>query len=351
MKKILCTVICFALIICCASPAISAADNSQVQPPFFSFFVFADGIAEIIERALKSLDRRMNYGEYEALCDIPELDKGYVPQGFCYIDSMDVYAVTAYAADKASIITFIDGENGQRLKTVSLGYEDGSVSKAHAGGIADIGDSLIVTIGDCIKRIRLSDVAECDDYSTVVFTGSLQTDLTSCSYACSYGDLLLVGEFYVCKTDSSYIPKPGHFSFISFFERSYAYCEVMDMSDLDKAFSQEKPEVEYVIAMPNSVQGVAFDGETLVTAVSYGRNNDSYLRYYDLSKAQAKTTEVYGSQVELLLPGKSCITSSVTLPPLLEGIDMHGEKVAGIFESGAEKYSDSKFIVNSICDF
>ena len=39
------------------------------------------------------------------------------------------------------------------------------------------------------------------------------------------------------------------------------------------------------------------------------------------------------------------------VPPMLEGIDDMNGKTAGIFESGAKTYSDSKFIVNSVCKF
>ncbi len=351
IKKILSVLICFAVIVSALSPLAMAAQNDFKKSGLSGFFTVADGIIELVTRTLRSFDRRMDYSSYAAVWDIPELDKGYVPQGFCYIDSLNIYAVTAYASDEPSIITFVNASNGERIKTVYLGYADGTYSKAHAGGIADIGDSLIVTIGDCIKRIKLADVELCGDYATVSFSGSLQTDLTACSYACSYGDSLLVGEFYTYTADSSYTPDPKHFNFISLFERSYTYCEVMDMSDLDAAFSAEQPEVEAVFAMPNSVQGIAFDGETLATAISYGRNNDSYLRYYDVSKAQVKTTEVYGQEVDLIMLGRNCVEATLTLPPMIEGVDIHNGKVAGIFESGAQKYSDSKFIVSSICEF
>ncbi len=351
IKKVLSVLICFAVLVSAVSPLAMAVQSDFTNSGLSGFFAVADGIIELITRTLRSFDRRMNYGDYNAVCDIPELDKGYVPQGFCYIDSLGVYAVTAYASGEPSVITLVNASDGERIKTVYLGYTDGTYSKAHAGGIADIGDSLIVTIGDSIKRIKLSDIAACGDYSTVVFSGSIQTDLTACSYACSYGDSLLVGEFYTYTTDASYTPDPAHFNLISLFERSYTYCEMFDMSDLDAAFWAGKPEVEAVFAMPNSVQGIAFDGETLAAAISYGRNNDSFLRYYDVSAAQVKTAEVYGQEVDLIILGRSCIEDETTLPPMIEGIDMHKDKIAGIFESGAKKYSDSKFIVSSICEF
>lgn len=351
IKKILSVIISFAVIASALSPLATAAQNGSTKSDMSGFFTVADGIIELVTRTLRSFDRRMDYSDYTAVCDIPELDKGYVPQGFCYIDSLDIYAVTAYASGEPSIITLVNASNGERIKTVYLGYADGTHSKAHAGGIADIGDSLIVTIGDSVNRIKLSDIALCGDYSTAVFSGSIRTDLTACSYACSYGDNLLVGEFYTYTSDSSYTPDPVHFNFISLFERSYTYCEMFDMSDLDAAFSAEKPEVKAVFAMPNSVQGVAFDGETFTAAISYGRNNDSYLKYYDVSKAQTKTTEVYGQKVELIILSRNCVEKTSILPPMIEGIDMHNGKVAGIFESGAKKYSDSKFIVSSICEF
>lgn len=347
-KKIIAVVLCAAMLL---SLAPSASAQSAAKNPSVSEAVrVIDGLFEALLRLFKGLDKSMDYDGYQSLCVLPELDKGYVPQGYCYLDSRDAYAVSAYNADAASIISIIDAQTGERLKTLLLGYEDGSESRAHVGGLADIGDSILVTVGSSIKRIKLADIDRCEDYDTVVFGGSFDTDL-NCSYACSYGSLLYVGEFYTYTLEGTYTSKPAHRSRISPFERSYALCEVFDLTDMDAAFAQGAVPIR-AIAMPNSVQGIAFDGETLVTSISYGRNNDSRLDYYSMPEAAEASIEIGGAQVELIYLRSSLIQNSLTLPPLLEGIDYSADgRVSGVFESGAKKFSDGKLAVSDICAF
>ena len=58
-----------------------------------------------------------------------------------------------------------------------------------------------------------------------------------------------------------------------------------------------------------------------------------------------------GKKVSVYHLSNSYKTATLREPPMLEGVDGNGETVIGIFESGAKKYSDSDFIVNSICEF
>lgn len=348
MKKILSVILCAAVILAIA-PSVSAETVSQgADVPEFVRVI--DGLLESLLWKIRSNSTAMNYDEYEALCAVPELDKGYVPQGFCYLDERNEYAMSAYSSESASIVAFVDARTGARIKTVYLQNEDGTMSKAHAGGIADIGDSVLVTVGSTIKRLKLDDVDACSDYGTVSFCGSFETDL-NCSYACSYENTLFVGEFYIHTFEDTYTSKPEHRNYVSLFERSYTLCEVFDLTDMDSAFENGTVPVR-AIAMPNSAQGIAYDGETLAVSISYGRNNDSYLRYYNLPQTADSTITVNSQSVPVTYLSRSQIDKTVTLPPLLEGIDTAQDgAIIGVFESGAQKYSDSKIVLSDFCKF
>jgi hypothetical protein len=105
---------------------------------------------------------------------------------------------------------------------------------------------------------------------------------------------------------------------------------------------------------PNCVQGFARmpDG-TFALSVSYGRKNNSSLRFYDdVTKGECNFEVKYGDvSVPVYHLSNKPETADLRQPPLLEGIDDINGRVAGIFESCAQKYSDAAFIVEKICVF
>ena len=92
---------------------------------------------------------------------------------------------------------------------------------------------------------------------------------------------------------------------------------------------------------------------SFVLSTSFGRNNDSFMLVYnDVTKNDSDFEVDYsGKKVSAYHLSNQRKAATLREPPMLEGIDANGNEVIGIFESGAEKYSDSAFIVNSICSF
>ena len=106
--------------------------------------------------------------------------------------------------------------------------------------------------------------------------------------------------------------------------------------------------------LPVLVQGMARTADGgFALSTSYGRNTDSHLLYYtDVTAHEpAYYLTVPGGEVPVYALTKDTQTQSLRLPPLLEGVDMKDGAVTGIFESGAQKYSDGKFPLNQICAF
>lgn len=81
------------------------------------------------------------YGEARGVrkyvCDIPELNSGFAPQGVTYAASTDKYILTGYADDNTTLMYIVSGKEYKRVHLVDT---DGGVLKGHAGGVTVTGD-------------------------------------------------------------------------------------------------------------------------------------------------------------------------------------------------------------------
>lgn len=310
-----------------------------------------DGIAEMVTKLFGMISFRRKYDDCKPVYELPELEKGVVPQGFCYIDAMDIFAVTYYSDDdENSMAAFINASTGERIKTVKLCYEDGSPCKAHAGGIADIGDSVLISSGKSMRRLVIADALAAGDYSEVRFSGKLNSDM-QCSYACSCGNYLFVGQYYTFTLKGSYDTPPEQRIYTPDGKRNYAMCEVFDLTDMDSVFAAEKAVPVAALSVPNLIQGIAYDGKTFAVSCSASYAPSTLKKYsVDINSADGRIM-LGENEVPLIYLAGANLISSVKQPPMLEGIDICGGKVMGIFESGAEKFGSAPVRTPYICEF
>lgn len=335
----------------CVMP-VSAASIAQVKS-VNTVIRTIDGIIENIERFLRStFETRNNYAPYTELCEIPETENGFVPQGYCLSEDGEYHIISYYHSEKPSILAFVNSSNGENIKTVNLRTANGNDFTGHAGGIAQENGWLYVCHGSKIYRISMADIVAAENGGDVSLGASVQTDV-KCSYINSDGEYLYAGEFYTFDFDGAYDTDASHHTSVSAFERSYSRCNAYKLSNFEAAFDGAELVPEFVFTTPNRVQGFArlADG-SFVLSTSFGRNNDSFMLVYeDVTKGDsAFEVDFSGKKVPAYHLSNKCKTATLREPPMLEGIDANGNEVIGIFESGAEKYSDSAFIVNSICN-
>lgn len=315
-----------------------------------------EGYIEMAVRAVKGVLGIRSYSDYTELCDIPETDSGYVPQGYCYSENEKLHFISYYHEKKASVISVVNAESGNRVKTLNLKKSNGKDFTGHAGGIAEDGKYFYVVDGKKIYRLDMSELINAEDGGNLVLEKYITTDV-KCSYINCDGEYLYAGEFYTFTTDGSYDTDKSHHVAISLFETSYARCNAYKLSDISDKFAADEggtvaPSMAFTT--PNCVQGFARmpDG-TFALSVSYGRKNNSSLRFYeDVTKGEGDFEIAYGDvSVPVYHLSNKSETADLRQPPLLEGIDDMNGKVAGIFESCARKYSDAAFIVEKICVF
>lgn len=352
IKRILSLVIAIATVIGCAFPAGASASSNAAEVSGFVRII--DGIFENIERLLRStFETRNNYAPYTELCNIPETENGYVPQGYCLSENDEYHIISYYHSEKPSILAFVNLSNGEKVKVVNLKTANGKDFTGHAGGIAQVNGWLYVCHGSKIYRIAMADIVAAENGGAVSLVASVQTDV-KCSYISSDGEYLYAGEFYTFDFDGAYDTDSSHHTSVSAFERSYSRCNAYKLDDFEAAFDGAELVPEFVLTTPNRVQGFArlADG-SFVLSTSFGRNNDSFMLVYnDVTKNESDfELDVSGKKVPAYHLSNQRKAATLREPPMLEGIDANGNEVIGIFESGAEKYSDSAFIVNSICSF
>lgn len=332
------------------SPSYAAGVGGAASVP--EFIRTVDGY---IESALRVLLTRLTvrYGDYKELCKIPELDGGYIPQGYCLSADGGRYCISYYSAKgEASIVSFVSVQTGERQKTVRLLNADGSGFKGHAGGIALCGDTLLIANGSKLSCIDLADIAACEDYGSVNLGDSFELPVNA-SYLSSDGEYVYVGEFYTYTKDDSYKTDDSHHISLSPFERSYSLMCAYTLESIEAFITSGKQSAPAMaFTTPTSVQGVCrLENGAFALSISYGRKYNSYLyTYRDVTEHKpAGQISLVGEQVPLYYLARSSRSSKLTLPPLLEGIAARGNEVTGVFESGAEKYSDASVIVDSIC--
>lgn len=316
----------------------------------------AEGYIEIAVRTLRSTFGTRSYSDYSELCEIPETENGYVPQGYCFSESENLHFISYYHSEKASAISVVDAGTGSRIKTLSLKKSSGKDFKGHAGGIAEDGKYFYIVDGKKIYRLDMNELLTATDGESLVLDKYITTDV-KCSYLNSDGAYLYAGEFYTFTTDGSYDTDKSHHIALSLFETSYARCNAYLISDIEAEFSSDVKDAvvpDMIFTTPNCVQGFArLPDRSFALSISYGRNNNSSLRLYeDVTKSdEAFAVDYSGVSVPVYNLSKKSQTADLRQPPLLEGIDDMNGKTAGIFESSADKYSDAAFIVEKICVF
>lgn len=355
IKKIIALIsVAVMLLTSFAVPASAAFGDGFITGTPGEFRRTVEGYAETVARTLRRLfEFRNNYSDYTELCAIPETENGYVPQGYCFSETLGLHIVSAYRDKEASALIFVDAKSCVRVKTVNLTENSGEAFKGHAGGIATDEVYLYIANGKKINRVPLAVLALLPDGSSTAIGQAIETDV-KCSYLSCDGEYLYAGEFYTYETDGGYDTDISHHRIISLFETSYSVCNAYKLEDVGEFYLGKEAIPDFVLATPNCVQGFARQNDgSFALSTSFGRNNDSFLKIYaDVTKTEADFTVNYGDKaVNGYFLGNADKTVERRLPPMLEGIDCINGKITGIFESGAQKYSDSAFIVNSICEF
>jgi hypothetical protein len=272
---------------------------------------------------------------------VPGLVQDLVPQGAAWWPGQEWLLTTHYVADgRPSVLTMVDTNSGNLVKSLRMYQEDGQPYTGHAGGVAITGENAWVASGGFLYRIPLSDLLAAPDNGNVSFADRFAVE-TNASFVTYADGVLWVGEFY--HPSANYNTKPSH-QLTSPDGTTYgawvAGYTVDSASDLPTDATPA-----YIFAIRDQIQGMAVTPDSIVLSRSYGRKNDSYLFRYvrpDLNGAPHETVTVDGVSVPLWFMDTTTQYPNepvLTLPPLAEGATLDGSnQLYVIFESGANEY-------------
>lgn len=240
-------------------------------------------------------------------------NKEWVPQGLAVVPSKQWVITSHYwggSGGTATSIAITSTATKKRIKTLYL-YESGSKKHTgHAGGLAVSKSNLWIASGKSVYKIPLSTLSSKQDYSNVVMKKYALNH--KASYATYAEGVLWIGEYMDGEDIGKKMCDAGPKG------RAYAY-KLSSKDDLPA-----KPKAAYSWVTPDRIQGMAITKERAIYSQSCGRNNSSQLLIY--------TRGAWGKKV-----------SSLTIPPMSEGIALYGSQLYTNFESGARKYKDGSY--------
>ncbi len=278
---------------------------------------------------------------------IPGLSGSLVPQGMAYYPDGDLLIISNYSDDGGGgALTLASMSDEKYEKTIFLRNPDGTAHTDHLGGLALCGDLLWAASGAGIYYVPVETVIDADSGENIQFSIYFETE-TKGSFASSSDGVLWIGEF--TRSNGSYPASESHH--IKARDKrlhrawlgAYKTDTLADM--IEGRIPVLKPLIpDFVLSIPDEIQGAAFTEGKILLSASFGRKNYSRLYLFDnpLDESPHHLLDGFsGKQIPLWFLDDINKEGEVNVPPMSEGVVMYGEDAVVLFESAAAKYRDT----------
>ena len=280
---------------------------------------------------------------------IPGLSQNLVPQGMAYWKNPDLMLISNYADDgSAGVITVLSWTTGRFEKALYLYNQDGSPHIGHLGGLAISDRFLWVASGSGVYSIALEDIKNSKSGESIQLSRLFETE-TKGSFATYSDGILWVGEF--TRQNGEYPVPESHHRATASGMTNYAWLGGYKLDRETETLrrgkdSSGKIAPDYILSIPDEVQGAAFVDHMIVLSLSYGRKNKSRLEMYadpisDVSVSPEKLYSFSPDPTDLWILDDDLLLDRMIIPPMSEAVVLLGENLAVLFESGASKYRDT----------
>lgn len=337
-----------------SASALDTAANTANEIVFFE--LVADFFESVFAKLYSLFKPGFTYIDVEAytneLFEIPGLDDDFVPQGLCFVESLNSFAVSGYSSvggegDEALSRIYLINNDTKAVKKLLLICPDGTGFDYHAGGIACNGSDVWVASGGSEKKggyayhITTDVLSSVQSGDKVRFDGRFQTEAKA-SYMYCDGEMLWIGEFY--NKDNPVNPDHAY-------GKNKAICCGYKLP-IDVEYTAETKLVpDVVLSIPDQVQGMSItDNGEVVFSTSYGRRNNSVMHIYSgYNSWKTDTAEVFGTKdIQLYVADNDSRITRITMPTLMEAFDYYNGRLYLIFESGAKSYSDARRVIETV---
>lgn len=274
---------------------------------------------------------------------IPDIGKGFIPQGISYDDRSGDFYLTGYMKDEsASPIYIVDKKTKKLEQKVFMSDPSGDPLTIHAGGISYYNGMVYVAGAEnsCLYVYNPADIRDAQKGDLVSYVATV--DLTGAgddilaAFTTVHDGLLYVGEFY---RKPNYLTNELHKVEISKGSNN----ALMVGLSIDNNY-KATPVVAYSI--PDKVQGCSFRGEDIYFSTSYGISFSKIYRFDKKSTntAAAGSFSVFGNSVPLYILESNNASGIYKFPSMVEEIDILDDQMYVLTESASDMYVFGKLI-------
>lgn len=285
----------------------------------------------------KSLDKY--YKNCNELFTIPDIDKGFIPQGIAFNKENNMYLLTGYMGNgSASPIYLIDADS-KSVKKVLMYTPENKPFKGHAGGLSVIGNEVYVagSTDYCMYVFSLDDLLNAENNSTLSYKNivSLKNDddFLRVSFTSENNGILFAGEFH--KSPIFYTHESHEISTGDGVQNAYLFGFKVNENTAEPAI---------VYSIPDKVQGACFHDNKVYLSISHGAA-PAEICEYDLKKIESSQTHtVLGKEIPLYVLDDSNVSHKYKIPPMSEEIIFVNDDLVTLHECASNRYIFGKFI-------
>ena len=284
---------------------------------------------------------------------IPDLNAGFVPQGFYYDQEKGNYLISGYSSKKdAPSSVYIGG--GDSFKKINLAYQNGSKMARHSGGVALFKDWVYVA-GSSANRVYVysySEMLSAKDGGSVKAIGEIplynpddkEGDYIRSSALTVASGYLIVNEFHY---GEDYQTLESHKITTSAGEKHGGLAVCLALSENENLGTNGKIVKAYTIR--DKVQGMTVYNGKIYLSTSLGLKFSEIFEYnYTTAKNEGKI-RLLGYDVPLYSLDKNNLLKSYKVPPMAEGIVFVDGKLVIMSEFACNKYILGKFTSAKWC--
>lgn len=276
---------------------------------------------------------------------IPGLSMDFIPQGIAYYEPGNLMFLTGYSSFGFfnSMLLAVDMTTNQVVKEVLLCMPDGEPYTGHAGGVCVTGRNIYISGESCLYRLPLSDFHAAAPMDVLGFAEVIPVPVKA-SFCQIDNGVLWVGEFYEGKNPKNHT-SDTHFKTVDGgMNHSWLLGYKLDGGTANElsasAMTAQGAAPDYVLSIPDRIQGVTICNGEFYLSQSYGRTNPSTI-YRHENVMQQTTFEqawVCGQSRPMWVLDNSSQDAALTCPPMTEGLCTIGGQIYVSFESAANYY-------------